>query len=375
MIEFQNADALRRHLADHGTLLDVVIQNVDLTSLDAELRRVPATGAFFLGCHLTPNALDHIVDTGGIVFPRLPALPYRPYRATLYAPSELMEGYVPGKLGSFLHDTLDGRIYRHFAQYRGPESSPPIIEALAQRIHDHAIDDALRELLASRPKVVGIMGGHAMKRDEAAYRDIVSLGRRLTRADYFVATGGGPGAMEAGNLGAYLAPREADEVERAVDLLQQETDFLADRYVELSCELLQRYPAGGESLAIPTWFYGHEPTNQFTPYIAKYFANSIREDGLLAICRHGVVYTPGSAGTFQEVFQDAAQNQYGLFHWISPMVFYGRKFWTETAPIFRLLEKIAAPHVYAKLLLITDDVEEIVEFLASHPPLPYPPQS
>jgi hypothetical protein len=29
---------------------------------------------------------------------------------------------------------------------------------------------------------------------------------------------------------------------------------------------------------------------------AKYFANSVREDGLLTVATGGVVYTPGSAG-------------------------------------------------------------------------------
>ena len=35
--------------------------------------------------------------------------------------------------------------------------------------------------------------------------------------------------------------------------------------------------------------------------MAKYFSNSLREDGLLAIATHGVVYAPGSAGTTQDV--------------------------------------------------------------------------
>jgi hypothetical protein len=30
----------------------------------------------------------------------------------------------------------------------------------------------------------------------------------------------------------------------------------------------------GRSLSIPTWFYGHEPTNVFATEIARYFANA-----------------------------------------------------------------------------------------------------
>ena len=82
-------------------------------------------------------------------------------------------------------------------------------------------------------------------------------------------------------------------------------------------------PAGrGESLAIPTWFYGHEPPTPFATYIAKYFSNPLREDGLLSIAVDGVVYAPGSAGTVQEIFQDAAQNVYRVVaDRFSPMAF------------------------------------------------------
>ena len=81
--------------------------------------------------------------------------------------------------------------------------------------------------------------------------------------------------------------------------------------------------------------YGWEPTTVFAADIGKYFQNSIREDGLLAAATHGIVFAEGSAGTLQEVFQDAAQNFYrsfpappeagsGIF---SPMVFLG-DYWT-----------------------------------------------
>ena len=49
------------------------------------------------------------------------------------------------------------------------------------------------------------MGGHALRSGATrAYADAARLGHALGRA-YVVATGGGPGAMEAANLGAYLA--------------------------------------------------------------------------------------------------------------------------------------------------------------------------
>ena len=42
------------------------------------------------------------------------------------------------------------------------------------------------------------------------------------------------------------------------------------------------------SVGIPTWLYGHEPPNAFATQIAKCFANSVREDGLLTIAKSGI---------------------------------------------------------------------------------------
>ncbi|MEZ5228136.1 MAG: hypothetical protein R2710_16125 [Acidimicrobiales bacterium] len=63
------------------------------------------------------------------------------------------------------------------------------------------------------------------------------------------------------------------------------------------------------SLAVPTWFYGHEPSNPFASHLAKYFSNSEREAGLLAIADGGIVYVPGGPGRSRSL-QDAAQNAY-----------------------------------------------------------------
>ena len=92
----------------------------------------------------------------------------------------------------------------------------------------------------------------------------------------------------------------------------------------------------------------------------------MREDGLLAIAKGGVVYSPGSAGTMQEVFQDAAQNHYKTFGFASPMVFLGREHWTRTMPVYPLLESLQVQGKYRNLLLsIVDTAEEAVEEILS----------
>ena len=374
-VEVETREALVAHVAREGTVRGAVVQGVDLTDGVVEdlLRGGPAEGAVFLGCRMSARLEKHVRRTGGMLFPRFEELPFDPYRATLYTPDELMTGYSPSQ-PDHLSDTRDAQIYAHFARYRHAARPAPLLVALAYRLHDHAIDNALAGLLhpAGGPprRVVGVMGGHGLRRDAPTFRAVARLGWRLARRGYFVATGGGPGAMEAANLGAYLAGRDAAALDDALARLAGAPAYTDAGYLARAYAVRESFPEGEESLAIPTWFYGHEPTNLFARYAAKYFANSLREDGLLAIAHHGVVFAPGSAGTVQEVFMDAAQNHYTTFGFASPMVFFGRRYWTETLPVFPLLEALAAGRPYAERIHLTDDADDAVDFLAAHPPIP-----
>ncbi len=371
VIEIESIEALRRHLKQEGSLQNVVVQGIDLAGSDVEesLAAVSAEDACFLGCQLSDAAEQHVRETGGTIFPGFVGVPFRPYRAALYSPDELMEGYERGQPDT-RNQTVDARIYRYFKDRKRDGRDAPVMDALAFRIHDHAIDNALRDLLypddGPDRQVVGIMGGHQLARDTELYRRVARLAWRLTRAGFFVATGGGPGAMEAANLGAGLASYEADAVDDAIDTLAAAPQYTDDTYLDRAFDVRERYPDRAESLAVPTWFYGHEPSNLFSTHVAKYFANSIREDGLLAIATYGVVYAPGSAGTIQEVFMDAAQNHYETFGLASPMVFLDRTYWTETKPVYSLLETLAEGTPYEDRLAATDDVAETVSIIKDH---------
>ena len=77
---------------------------------------------------------------------------------------------------------------------------------------DNALADATRAWLAAHgpQSVVGHHGrARGAARQSPAYRMAAVLGWELARADRLVVTGGGPGVMEAANLGAYLADRPA----------------------------------------------------------------------------------------------------------------------------------------------------------------------
>ncbi len=373
--EIDSESEFRAHVRAHGDLRNVAVQGLDLSGETAALLGCAVEGAVFLGCAFEEPARDHVLAGGALIFPRLPHLPYRPYRPSLYSAEELLQGYVRGKPESHA-DCLDQRIYRYFDRLRESEDQAPVVESLAQRMHDHAIDDALDDLLRAggrQRKVVAIMGGHSMKRTDPGFATVARIARALSRADddVLVTTGGGPGAMEAAHLGAWLAPHHDGALEKALRRLARAPDYRHPEWIESALEVRDAFPSARDSLGVPTWFYGHEPPNLFAACIAKYFSNSLREDGLLAIARHGVIYAPGSAGTIQEIFQDATQNHYGVFGDVSPMVFLDKRYWTEVKPVYPLLCALAEGKQYGERIAISDDVEEIVAFILSHPPVPY----
>ncbi|MGB0112581.1 MAG: hypothetical protein WBP59_05130 [Ilumatobacteraceae bacterium] len=367
-MELHGLDELLAHVRTAGSLVDVVVQGIDLSDETAMVLSVDCRGATFLGTGLTPSALVHVVESGGVVFPRLGHLPFDPYRPRLYRRGELLEGWSADRPGSF-EQALDTSIYRWASQHpRG--SNVPLMDALAQRLHDHSIDDALGEHLGSVSDVAAVMGGHGVLRSDPIYRTVTELGRGMARSGWHVASGGGPGAMEAANLGAWLAREEPPALDRAIELLTAETRFSeTDAYLAAGAAVLDAFPTGEPNLAVPTWFYGHEPTNQFATHVAKYFANSIREDGLLAIATRGVVFAPGAAGTVQEIFQDATQNHYDVFGVISPMVFLGADYWRSTLGAEPLLRQLAGDRPYGEMIGVADTAEEAVDFLLAHPPV------
>lgn len=372
LVELESVEALEAHLAAGGDLEGTALQGLDLVSpaLVGRLMHQSWDGAFVLGCRLDPALQGRVLATGGIVFPRLD-LPFEIYRRRLYNAEELMSGYVRGRRES-LSQTRDGLIYSYSQRYRDRSRPVPIMVSLALRIHDHAIDDALIELLypgGGEPrKVVGVMGGHGMSRSDSMFRTIAEMARTLGGAGYLVATGGGPGAMEAANLGAYLADHDEQALDQVLEVVRRQPDFQDDGYLDVAYEALELVGQGCDSLAVPTWYYGHEPTNLFSSHVAKYFDNSLREEGLLAIARHGVVYAPGSAGTLQEVFMDTTQNHYGTLGEISPMVFLDRAFWTEQRPVVKLLEGLAGDRPYRSMIGVCSSASEAADFIMEHPP-------
>lgn len=350
------------HFRKQKDLARCVVQGLDLSTEEIDWQGLEVNGCVFLGCRFPHAGIEAgLIERGASLFPRFPNLPYHPYRSSLYTWHELMEGYDEAD-----DQSLDNRIYNSAQQQK---TSPDLVEALAQRIHDHAIDDALHEFLEGR-RVVAVMGGHGIQRTEPAFRNVVHITRALTRKGYTVVSGGGPGIMEAANLGAWLAPSPDNQLDNALEILSASPHYTDSGYVQQAHSVLTLAPHGAESLAIPTWFYGHEPSNLFATHIAKYFANGLREDGLLAIAIYGVIYARGSAGTLQEIFMDLCQNHYSTFKYISPMVFLDAAYYRDTIGVWPMLNSFmdAKNAPYRESLALMDDPENVVRFIEDHPP-------
>jgi predicted Rossmann-fold nucleotide-binding protein len=280
------------------------------------------------------------VDTSGI--------PVDCYRSSLYTADELYD--TPAYA-----DSLDEQ-----ARAWGLLSPSPR-DSLVQALHDHALDEALTGWLAGR-SLVGVMGGHALVRGAAAYADAARLGALVGRT-HTIATGGGPGAMEAANLGGRLAHQPEAALAEALDRLAATPSYRpsVDAWVATARSVTEL--GDSPSLGIPTWFYGHEPSNVFATAIAKYFRNALREAILLQICDAGIVFLPGAAGTVQEVFQDACENYYAAPETVTPMVLVGHEHWLRRFPAWPLLQSLASGRRMEGRIFLVDTVEEALEAL------------
>jgi predicted Rossmann-fold nucleotide-binding protein len=410
--EFHRLEDVQRRLADGAEDWgSVILQDVDLRVVDADLGACDLAGCHFLGCEIGPAVAARIAASEleadpkrrCVVFPRLTGLSFNPYRGTLYAPEELLGrfplGDDPEEDRAAYAGSVDWQTFLSVADWRdGPSPSFALRRGesldlvLARRLHDTAIADALEDLLqdaASRPGargVVAIMGGHNLPRREkepgrdATYAQVALLAWQLTRLGYLLVSGGGPGAMEACNLGAYFASRPEGDLRAAIRILESFPAFVLGRsadWLRPAMAVRRDYPhrdadevRRGGSLGIPTWHYGHEPPNAFATHIAKYFENSVREEGLLAIATEGVIFAPGNAGTVQEIFQDACQNYYRTYGPAAPMVLLDRDYWVEDEAAYRpggrqkpvtlLLRQLAAEKGFTDRVRFADSPEEAV---------------
>jgi|GEM_PF-497629 len=385
------------------------LYGLDLSERAAELARLDPGGAVLVDCLLPAGALASLRSRGAYVVEdgvgvagapdpvpdaagpapvppltgeggRRPARKrhfIEAERSSLYTPAELYEGL--GAEGGAYEEVPDARVYAWARQHLGVSGEDAALADDSRKatrlaaLHDHSIAAALHAAVQSGPlsgrPLVGVMGGHGADRGTPDYAEAAHLGRALYLAGARVATGGGPGAMEAANLGAYLAGAPGADLDEELAALAAVPSPSPDpaAWAMAGFGVLERHPAGGEGLGVPTWFYGHEPPNVFATRIAKYFSNAQREAVLLVVASGGTVVMPGAAGTVQEIFQEACEGYYGAKEKAAPLVLWGSRYWTETLPAWPLLLALSRDSPLEGKVHLVDSVPEALAALGLCP--------
>jgi len=339
MREFESIEDLRAFITSVTEVKDIAIQSLDLRAIEDLVLAKNFEDCIFLGCEMTPTIQEKIQNKN-YIFPSLD-VPYNIYPNQLYTRETLFNNFDKTNPNSY-ENTTDKIIYNHYLK-TGKEAKS-IKETLARRLHDHSIEDSIQDFLSNyeETKVVAFMGGHGLSRDSKSYLQVVQISKELTQKGYLMISGGGPGAMEATHVGAWFADKSAVDLKEAIHHLSKAPKYDHPDWLTTAFDVLEKHPTSDyKSLGIPTWLYGHEPPTPFASHIGKYFANSVREEGLLAVAKGGVIFAPGSAGTMQEIFQEIAQNHYESYGPASQMIFLGKEYWTTDRPIYPAIKSMS----------------------------------
>ena len=190
--------------------------------------------------------------------------------------------------------------------------------------------DAFDEL-EDIPPAITIFGSARVKEDNKYYKTAMELSKRLSKKGYAIITGGGPGIMEAANKGAKIS-------------------------IGLNIEL------------------PHEQhTNPYVKIPLKFRYFFTRKVTFLKYSV-GTVMMPGGFGTLDELSEVLVLIQTNKMSKI-PVVFFGKKFYEPLLKFFdTMLEHGYIDEKDKKLFIVTDDVDEAVEYInknAFHPKIKY----
>ena len=381
---------------DSGPSQPATLQGLDLSTIDKAFTGISVKDCTFLGCIVGDVLAAQIHRHQAGFVSELAALPKSlpAFAPGIYSVADLYKGMAED--GSKWEVTPDHDGFVFFNEKKNVPRKLDPAQSIAARLHDTVQEQSVTALLRDQD-VVAIMGGHDFKRrledseikagKADVYWDCVEIAKSLTEQGFLILTGGGPGLMEAGNLGALLAGADKQMLDDVRALLTNQpfeskewraTGMAARKRILGSWDA--QPPESQFSLGIPTWFYGHEPPNLFASHHSKMFFNSLREDGLVTLANREIIYFEGNAGTVQEIFQDAAQNYYvGEGQSPTSMVFYNAGGYWERAsdelswptdspmdkrkPLLPLIKQLAIEKKFTNSVFVTRSAEATVKFL------------
>ena len=204
--EIEELYALRQLLSHTETVRHCAFQAVNFERCGFPVENYKFEDCLFMGCHIPPR-MYYAMDEACIVFPRV-KMPFKVFPNKLYDARSLYLHYKPG-----CHDTwytcYDTLCYERYMAM-GRQTSD-IKETLCRTLHDHSIGNALEQFITDYDEkdVVAVMGGHAVKRTDPNYRQIVEIGKRLTEIGKLMVSGGGAGDVPG--------PHDGGEVSEGAD--------------------------------------------------------------------------------------------------------------------------------------------------------------
>ena len=175
---------------------------------------------------------------------------------------------------------------------------------------------------------VSVFGSARVGRNHIYYQDAVQVSQALSEAGFSIITGGGPGIMEAANLGASRGEGRSIGLNIKLPFEQK-----PNRYAETVINF--------------NYFFARKV--MFVKYAC------------------GFVVLPGGFGTLDEVFEALTLKQTRKIHDF-PVILFGTAYWAGL--IDWITEQLLADRMISKrdlkLFTVTDDVEEVVETIRRH---------
>ncbi len=186
--------------------------------------------------------------------------------------------------------------------------------------------DAFEEL-EDIPPAISIFGSAREKRGGFYYKKAEEISRKLSERGFAIMTGGGPGIMEAANKGAKIS------IGLNIDLPHEQN---INPYVKIPLKF--RY------------FFTRKVT------FLKYSV--------------GTVMMPGGFGTLDELSETLVLIQTGKMSKI-PVVFFGSEFYKPLLKFYEtMLEHDYIDRSDLNLFIVTDDVDEVVEYISKNAFIP-----
>jgi len=193
------------------------------------------------------------------------------------------------------------------------------------------------EILRKYSTAATFFGSARLTPKDPSYKDAEQLAAKLAKKSFTIITGGGPGIMEAANVGSFKV--------------------------------------GGKSVGLNIQLPMEQKLN---PYVTEtesfhfFFSRKV----MLSFASEVYVYFPGGYGTLDELLEIITLIQTNKISKI-PVVLYGRDFWTPLLAFFEktlLKEYKTISKEDLDLLHLVDSVDEAYEYIIAHVDLKAPRQ-